>query len=230
LLILAHRLQPVEGKKTPDKKPMIMKNNFPSDFFKHGDQGLLSNRLKKISSNEESVMPKKPILKIKLNDKPISLKRNISSESTLDAHNISTSGSYNKYINKYNEDVFRFDNIDQLKQTACFSPINEKVEKPKIKFTEKSPKLENKTPTNSKRSYSLREEAKLPPVSCRMPLKLNQEVDSIINIASQYREDTELQNKIDLLVKNIMDIKNVLRTKGRDVKSAPKGRSVSIRK
>ncbi len=95
-----------------------------------------------------------------------------------------------------------------------------------IKFTknfEKSPVKTNRRD----RSQSLKDQTKLPPVSSRTTgKKLNLEVDNIINIANQYREDTELQTKIDLLVKNILDIKNVLKKKGRDVQSAPKGRSV----
>jgi hypothetical protein len=105
-----------------------------------------------------------------------------------------------------------------------------------MKFTknfEKSPKPESRQIVSSRRErcLSLKEQPKLPPVSCRTPVKkLNLEVDSIINIANQYKEDTELQTKIDLLVKNILDIKNVLKKKGRDVQSAPKGRSISLKK
>lgn len=154
-----------------------------------------------------------------------------------------------------NEDVFRYDSIDQLKQTACFSPVNESKKEFNFSFKTqeiseskpmtpkrniisynnnylRSPKKESQNPVNKReRSKSLREQPKLPPVSSRTPTrKLNLEINSIINVANQYKEDTELQTKIDLLVKNILDIKNVIKKKGRDVQSAPKSRSFWIKK
>jgi len=154
-------------------------------------------------------------LKIRVNDKPILLKHDKSAESLVS--NVSTSGSYNRYVNNLNENVFTFENFG-MKQTACFSPVFEKKSEinrdisPKLNIIKKNPNT------------------KLPPVqSTRNPLKkIN--LDNILDIAHQYREDFELQTKIDLLVKNILDIKNVLQTKRRDIKSAPSKKSNSVRK
>ena len=104
-----------------------------------------------------------------------------------------------------------------MKQTACFSPLNDNKSEIIIDVSPKS--------NNNKNSYY-----RLPPVqSTRNPIKkIN--IDNICDIADQYKEDTELQSKIDLLVKIIMDIKSVLQTKGRDIKSAPGKKSYSVRK
>jgi hypothetical protein len=50
---------------------------------------------------------------------------------------------------------------------------------------------------------------------------INFEIDSIMNMADQYKEDAELQSKINALVKNIHEIKNVLQTKRFVTQTAP---------
>jgi hypothetical protein len=56
--------------------------------------------------------------------------------------------------------------------------------------------------------------------------KINFEIDNIFNIANQFKEDAELQNKINDLYKNIMDIKNVLKTKRTNIHTAPNTKHV----
>jgi hypothetical protein len=205
-----------------------------------------------------------------------------------ETNDISTSGSYNRYLKKTEKNaddlLFDLNKVDNLKQTACFSPLNEdskrnnfetKIIPPinvgnsniKKKVTcpipasktnqANSKKLLNMTtsPNNIKpntmfkkipssrekslQNISFKEDvpkasegrvssrpsstSKLPTISSKTPnstKNMNFEINNIFKIADQYKEDTELQDKINVLVKNIIDIKSVLRSKRTNIRSA----------
>jgi hypothetical protein len=67
--------------------------------------------------------------------------------------------------------------------------------------------------------------------SVRGSKQINLEIDNIFNMADKFKEDTELQGKINNLVLNIMDIKKVLKNKRNTIQTAPAGkhtRAISI--
>jgi hypothetical protein len=70
----------------------------------------------------------------------------------------------------------------------------------------------------------------LPPLTSRgQPTKIQFELNNIFNAAQNFKEDPEVKNKIDSLLKNIVDIKNVLleKTKSRAyLVSAPTERKI----
>jgi hypothetical protein len=76
----------------------------------------------------------------------------------------------------------------------------------------------NKSPIFKSQRPLTNETNRLPSISTRSKSKrINYEINNILNIADQYREDRDLQNKINDLVKNIFDIKKFLGTKRNDL-------------
>jgi hypothetical protein len=192
---------------------------------------------------------------------------------------ISTSGSYNRYLKKVekSEDNFDSDHLHYLKQTATFTPLAKET-KSFITFTNiNNPNKNNvlkkhivpNTPTHKKENYpqslhqpetkltllrnkslgrlNVKEDEnskilkrpgedsnRLPSVNSNSKCKklMNLEINNIFNMADKYKEDSELQGKINDLGKIILDIKSVLKGKRNSLQTAPSGkhtRTISAR-